>query len=102
METVRVNLGPRSYDVAVTHGDAGGVGAFVRRIVPKTEPVFVVTDERVAPHAEGVAASLRSAGFRTAVTALPAGEETKSLFWLSRLYDDLASIPADRQTPVVA
>jgi 3-dehydroquinate synthase len=102
METVRVNLGPRSYDVAVTHGEPGGVGPFVRRALPKSEAALVVTDERVVPHAEAVAASLRSVGFRTAVTALPAGEETKSLFWLSRLYDDLASIPADRRTPVVA
>jgi 3-dehydroquinate synthase len=102
METVRVNLGPRSYDIAVTPGEPGGVGAFVRRATPQAESPLIVTDERVVPHAEAVAASLRGAGFRTAVTALPAGEETKSQFWLGRVYDDLASIPADRRTPVVA
>jgi 3-dehydroquinate synthase len=102
METVRVNLGPRSYDIVVTHGEPGGVGAFVRRATPQAASTLIVTDERVVPHAEAVAASLRSTGFRTAVTALPAGEETKSQFWLGRVYDDLASIPADRRTPVVA
>jgi 3-dehydroquinate synthase len=102
METVRVNLGPRSYEIVVTPGEPGGVGAFVRRAVPQAASTLIVTDERVVPHAEAVAASLRAAGFRTAVTALPAGEETKSQFWLGRVYDDLASIPADRRTPVVA
>jgi 3-dehydroquinate synthase len=102
METVCVNLGPRSYEIVVTPGEPGGVGAFVRRAVPQAAAALVVTDERVVPHAEAVAASLRAAGFRTAVTALPAGEETKSQFWLGRVYDDLASIPADRRTPVVA
>jgi 3-dehydroquinate synthase len=102
METVRVNLGPRSYDIVVTPGEPGGVGAFVRHATPQAASTLIVTDERVVQHAEAVAASLRAAGFRTAVTTLPAGEETKSQFWLGRVYDDLASMPADRRTPVVA
>ncbi len=98
METVRVNLGPRSYDVAVTHGDPAGVVTFVGA----AKSCLVMTDERVKPHAETVVESLRSAGVRPSLAVVPAGEETKSSAWLNRLYDALAAVPADRKTPVVA
>src|SRR5207244_6319574 len=44
----------------------------------------------------------QTVGFRPSLAVVPAGEETKSSVWLNRLYDDLAAIPADRQTPVIA
>jgi 3-dehydroquinate synthase len=102
METVRVNLGPRSYDVAVSHGNVSGVGPFVRSAVPQAVSCLVVTDEKVKPHSESVAESLKNAGFRPSLAVVPAGEETKSSVWLNRLYDALAAVPADRKTPVVA
>ncbi len=102
METVRVNLGPRSYDIALSHGNPNGVGPFARATATKSATALVVTDENVEAHAEAVATSLSSVGIRPALTVVQAGEETKSLAWLSELYDELAEIPADRQTLVVA
>jgi 3-dehydroquinate synthase len=46
--------------------------------------------------------ALREAGFRTAVATVPAGEGSKSLAELSRLYDALYDMAADRRTAVVA
>jgi 3-dehydroquinate synthase len=101
MQTVRVNLGPRSYDVAVTGGD-GDLAAFVRQSAPRLSGAFVVGDANTRGHAEAVAETLTRAGIKTRSTMLPAGENTKSLAMAGRLYDALATGPADRRTLVVA
>ncbi len=101
MLTVRVQLGERSYDIAVTSGDAAGLGAFARQRARGTL-AFVVTDENVRPHAEAAAASLESAGFRTNLAVLPPGEAQKALPVAAGLYDRLADLRADRKTLVVA
>src|SRR5262245_55900974 len=102
MHTVRVNLGPRSYDIALTTGDAAGIAPFARAALPKSQLNLVVTDANTMPHGEAVAVSLKSAGFRTGLITVPAGEASKSQAELSRLYDALYELAADRNTAVVA
>jgi 3-dehydroquinate synthase len=99
--TVRVNLGPRSYDIIITTGDLAGVGPFARARSPG-KLALVVTDTDVRPHAQTVAAALSAAGFRASLVALPPGEATKSLATTAQLYDELAELQADRKTLVVA
>ncbi len=101
MHTIRVQLGERSYDIAVTSGDAGGLGSFARQRI-KGVRAFIVTDEHVIDHAGQVAVALGSAGFRTLLVSLPTGEPQKSLAAASYLYDQLAEAGADRRTLVVA
>lgn len=98
---VRVNLGERSYDIAVTGGDAAGLGPFARQRCGGSL-AFVVTDEHVTRHAEAARAALEKAGFRTLNAPLPAGEAQKSLANASALYDRLVDARADRQTLIVA
>lgn len=100
MNKIRVQLGPRSYDIAVTSGDVSGIGAFVRQRA-KGSRALIVTDEHVIEHADKVAASLRGAGFEPLLVTLPAGESQKSLATASYLYDQLAEAQADRKTLVV-
>ncbi|HTU17451.1 MAG TPA: 3-dehydroquinate synthase [Gemmataceae bacterium] len=100
MNTIRVELGERSYDIAVISGDAHGIGPFARQRA-KGSRAFVITDEHVNEHAEKVAASLRDAGFQTLVVSLPAGEGQKALSVAASLYDRLAESVADRKTLVV-
>jgi 3-dehydroquinate synthase len=100
MNTIRVQLGERSYDIAITSGDASGIGSFARQRA-KGGRAFIVTDEHVIEHAEKVAAALRDVGFQTLVVSLPAGEAQKSLAVASSLYDRLAEARADRKTLVV-
>src|SRR5262245_32495133 len=102
MHTVRVNLGPRSYDIALTTGDAAGIAPFARAALPKSQLNLVVTDANTMPHGEAVAVSLKSAGFRTGLITVPAGEASKSQAELAHLYDALYELAADRNTTVVA
>ncbi len=100
MQTIRVQFGERSYDIALTSGNAAGIGSFARQRA-KGGLAFLVTDEHVIEHADKVAASLRDAGFEPLLVSLPSGESQKALAVASYLYDQLAEARADRRTLVV-
>jgi 3-dehydroquinate synthase len=99
--SVRVSLGERSYDIAITSADQPGLGPFARGRCRGSLAV-VVADENVVAHADALAASLSAAGFRTTVKVVAAGETSKSLAEAEKLYDKLADLQADRKTLVVA
>src|SRR5437660_1092578 len=100
-DSLRVRLGQRSYDIAITSGDLTGAGPFARPRV-QGRLALVVSDVNAAPHADAVRAGLERAGFRTAVAVRPSGEAQKSLDVARELYDALLDLHADRRTLVVA
>ncbi len=100
-QTLRVQLGHRSYDIIVTSGSLNGVGTFARTRT-QGNAALIVTDENARVYAAPIQASLTAAGFRTAVTIRSAGEAQKSLANAAQLYDSLIDLPADRRTLVVA
>src|SRR4051794_30620497 len=102
MQLVRVNLGSRGYDIALSTGQPAGIGAFVRERMPHSRLALVVCDANTRPHAEAVQASLQEHGFRTGLAAIPAGEISKTLAEAAKLYDALYEHAADRKTAVVA
>lgn len=102
MNTVRVNLGARAYDIVLTTADPTGVGAFARSRLPKSKLALVVCDSNTVPHGRAAEVGLSGAGFRTALAVVPSGEGSKSLAQAGRLYDALYEMAADRQTAVVA
>lgn len=98
---VHVNLGDRSYDITVGSKTLDGVGVVAREL-SRGKMAFVVSDERVAPHARVVQEALRTGGFWVDLAVLPPGEPTKSLASAALLYDRLADANADRKTLIVA
>ena len=98
---LRVDLGERSYDIAVIHGDPAGIGPFARQR-SRGELALVITDANVTDHAEVVARYLEQAGFRVALAVRPAGEAQKSLAAADELYAALIDQHADRRTLIVA
>src|SRR4051812_34287233 len=70
--SLRVNLGPRSYDIVID-GGAGGIGPFARER-SRGKSALIVGDENTEPHARRVLADLQGVGFRAALAARPAGE----------------------------
>lgn len=101
MHTVRVNLGPRAYDIVVAAGSAG-LGAFARRCLPASSAALVVGDTNVERHVQTAREQLAAAGFQVETSLVPAGELSKNLFSAAFLFDKLADMAADRRTPVVA
>jgi 3-dehydroquinate synthase len=108
-QLVHVKLADRSYEIVVASGllpQAAGViedWCTARKTKLGGKLALVVTDTNVLDtHATVVARSLRGAGWRCEVAALPPGETTKSLEQANHLYDRLIDLQADRHTLVVA
>jgi 3-dehydroquinate synthase len=99
--SLRVDLGPRSYDIVLTRDDSAGVGPFARAR-SKAATALVIADENVAGRTRDIDDSLHGAGFRTSIAFRPPGESQKSLAVAADLYERLLDLPADRRTLVVA
>jgi 3-dehydroquinate synthase len=90
--------GPAPYDVLV----GPGVRADAPRLLANANTVAVVHDELLGALAEPVVAALESARRRTAVFAVPRGEQAKSTDAVARLWDQLGSAGLTRSDAVVA
>ena len=101
-ETIRVNLGSRSYDIEIGAGNLPGLGAFVQQRAKITHAV-VIADENVAEtHAIHTVESLHDSGARVDLVKVESGESSKSVAMADVLWNALARIHADRKTLVVA
>lgn len=98
---VRVDLGPRSYDIAIAGTGGSSLTSFVRERATAMR-ALVVCDEHVSEHADRVADALVHAGIQPLTAVLPSGERHKCLSVAAHLYDRLAEVEADRNTLVVA
>jgi 3-dehydroquinate synthase len=97
MARVSVQLGARSYDIVIGRGLTDELVAFTRSSSPAS--AVVVTDATVgAIHGDAVSLAL---GARR--VTIPAGEQSKSLSELQRVYDELlAPGDLDRTSLIVA
>lgn len=110
-QTVCVSLGPRTYEILIGAGVLARAADAVWRWQiqhlgkPPAKPTgLIVTDEHVSKtvHVSQVKDSLTAAGWRVEICAIPAGETSKSLDVVSRIYDRLIDLHADRKTTVLA
>lgn len=100
--TVRVELGPRSYDIRVGPGLLARAGAHLAPILQRPR-VMVITDDNVAGlHLEALEGALGEAGIEHAHVVLPAGEPTKDFAHLERLVDALLAARIERTTTLAA
>ena len=126
---IHVNLGPRSYQIPIvshrlsqsaeflTHWwierdgmssmtckqppPAGSVWLAEKRH-PAAGTALIVTDSHlVSMHAATVRDSLLAHGWRCETEVLPAGEPSKSLDVVTKVYDRLIAMNADRRTECV-
>lgn len=102
IETLRVELGERSYDIRVGSAIIGMIGAMCRGVVSGRR-VAVVTNTTVGPlYADGVVDSLADAGFTPLRIEIPDGEEHKNASTLNRVYDALIEGGMTRDSLIVA
>lgn len=101
-ETVRVDLGPRSYDIVIGRGLIAEAGARLAALLPGSRAA-IVTDENLAKtHLEALQSSLDEAGVSHVTFKVPAGESTKRFSMFERLCDDVLGAKLERGDAIVA
>lgn len=103
MMKLNIPLPGREYDILIDYGLLDRAGEHCRAVLPLATKLAVVTDSNVAPlYAEAVRQSLEAAGFTVGMTVIPAGEPSKSMAMLEKLYDDFMAFGLTRTDGVVA
>ena len=101
MKTLRVNIPGYEYDIVIGKGVLHHAADYFED-KKKPAKILLVTDENVAPlYAETVEKSLSSVS-QVKTVVLPAGETTKSMDYLKRLYDEAFDFGMTRSDFVVA
>jgi len=103
METLRVELGERSYVIAIGSGTLGGIGGAVRELGGVSPRIALISNPTVfGLYGKAVESSLTEAGFETSTIIVPDGEEYKGLLWVEKIYGELLRLKLDRRSVVVA
>ena len=103
MKTLNVNLPGRDYDILIERGLLSRAGELCRAALPRAGRLFVVTDTTVSPlYLNRLIPSLENAGFETAVCEIPAGESSKCVEQLSRLWECMMDFGLTRTDAVAA
>lgn len=103
MIKLNIPLPGRAYDILIRSGLLAEAGAKCREVLPRAQKLALVTDSNVSPlYAHRVTQGLEQAGFSVAVSVIPAGESSKSVTMLERLYDDFMAFGLTRSDAVVA
>ena len=102
VETLRVELAERSYDILIGPSLLAGAGAAMLPLMRRKQ-ALVVTDETVArQHLAPLQHSLSEYGITHQAIVLPSGEGTKDLAHFGRLVDDALACSIERGTMLVA
>lgn len=102
MREVTINLGQRTYRIAIGSGILDQAGELLARL-PVGKKVLLVTNPVVAGlYGERVAESLGRSGFKVYRAEIPDGEQYKTLQSAEMLYDRAFEAGLDRRCPVVA
>jgi 3-dehydroquinate synthase len=102
MTTLDVELGSRSYSIAV---GSGALGAAAKTCLSRLEPtsVTLVSHPRLMTlYGEAVESSFRDRGISVGRIVIPAGERHKTLRTVERIYRELVAIGVDRKGLLVA
>ncbi len=102
IETVRVELGARAYDILIGDGLIGAAGSEIAARLPGARAA-IVTDRNVAArHAAALAASLEAAGIAATTIPVAPGEKSKSFSVLEEVVDAVLAARLERGDVVIA
>lgn len=99
---VRVDLGPRSYDIHIGVDTLPGLGQAVVRARVGGRALIVADGNVANTHAPIAASSLHAAGISAHLVVVPPGEGSKTLAGAGRLYDACLDCGLDRSSFIVA
>lgn len=100
-DTVRIDLGERSYDILIGSGLLGDPASYAG--LPDARDAVIVSNDTVAPlYHPAVAQALAGRYRRVHLVSLPDGEHHKDWTTLNRVFDAMLSAGCDRKTIVFA
>lgn len=102
METLRVELSERSYDIVIAPSAIDAIGPRMRAMGAANK-IAVISSYSIFPHyGQRVMDVLKDSGFFATSLLLPDGEETKSMHWTEYLLTSLLKLKLDRSSVIVA
>lgn len=102
IKTISVHVG-RGYDILIGRGVRRSAAEHICPLFPKAERVCVVSDSNVAPlYADELLCALRAAGLDASLFVFPAGEQSKTLSTVARMYTHFAAHRLTRTDFVIA
>jgi len=100
---VRVDLGPRSYDILIKAGLLDQLAIYLKEYGLDVPKGMLVTDDRVDPlYTYALQKRLIEKGLSYPRSVVPSGEESKSKDWLFHIYDDALEAGLDRKSVMIA
>ena len=101
-ETLRVELGERSYDIVIGADQLNTIGHYAK-ILSKSDRVAIITDENVhALYGTKLEQVLTDAGLNSHAIIRPAGEAQKSMSNLEEILDSLFEAGFNRSDVIIA
>ncbi len=100
--TVKVELGPRSYDVCVGPGLISEAASMITAVAGLGAATVVTNPGLRGLYADPLAAGLSASGLDASVVEIPDGETSKTLATVETIYDAVLAHGGDRSTLVVA
>lgn len=102
MSIIKVNLGAKSYNIEIAAGLLDEAGAKIRSL-SKAQRAAIISDSNVdALYGARLQKALDGSGFAVTRIVFPAGEKSKCLAELAKIYDRLAEAGITRSDLVVA
>ena len=102
METTKVELGERSYDIFIGSHILDNLGERLHDYGLSPKIALVSNPTVFALYGERVAGSIRKAGYDLITVIIPDGEEYKELSQVQHIYDELLSHRLDRSSGLIA
>jgi len=103
IQSYRVDLGTRSYDIHIESGCLGGIGEVMRSLFADADRCMVVSNDVVAPlYLERVKESLDANDWAVSECILADGEKHKNIASWSAILDALMQARLSRNEPVIA
>lgn len=102
METVKVELGERSYDISIGSNVLDGIGEKLASLGLSPKLALVSNPTVFSLYGERVSDSIKKAGFDLLTVIIPDGEEYKNLASLQHIYNELLKYRLDRASALIA
>jgi 3-dehydroquinate synthase len=102
METIRVELAERSYDIAIGTNVLKKIGDNLKSFDLSPRIAIVSNPTVFSLYGKPVVNAIKKAGFNAVTISIPDGEAYKDLLWLQRIYNELLTHKLDRSSALIA